>query len=416
MKNNQLPEVRFPEFKDAWELRKAKAIFKSIVEKGKENLPVLSVTQKNGVVYREDVGIDIKYDPKTLNGYKVIHPNNFVISLRSFQGGFELSDKLGITSPAYTIFEPVDKNLNDNLFWKSKFKTFDFIESLKTVTFGIRDGKSISFTEFGDLKIIFPSKEEQEKIGIFFKSLDDTIALYQHKLNILKQTKRGLLQKMFPKEGEKVPEVRFPEFSDDWELRKLDETFDFPVSTNSLSRSQLNYDKGEIKSIHYGDILVNYDSILEIAKDRIPFITDGVLDKYKPNLLENGDLIFADAAEDETVGKAVEVAGKTNECIVAGLHTIVARPKEKMAKFFWGYYINSDIYHSQLLRLMQGTKVASISKTNLKKTNVSYPKSFVEQQKIGAFFKTLDNTIALHQRELEILKNTKKAFLQKMFV
>ncbi|WP_271005787.1 restriction endonuclease subunit S, partial [Listeria seeligeri] len=118
-----------------------------------------------------------------------------------------------------------------------------------------------------------------------------------------------------------------------------------------------------------------------------------VIDKYKPNLLENGDLIFADAAEDETVGKAVEVDGKTNEYIVAGLHTIVARPRRKMAKFFWGYYINSSIYHNQLLRLMQGTKVASISKSNLQKTCIAYPDNFAEQQKLGTFFKQLDNTI-----------------------
>ncbi|MBF2653653.1 restriction endonuclease subunit S [Listeria seeligeri] len=200
-----------------------------------------------------------------------------------------------------------------------------------------------------------------------------------------------------------------------WEQRELMSVFEFPVSTNSLSRSQLNYDNGEIKSVHYGDILVNYDSILEIAKDRIPFITNGVIDKYKPNLLENGDLIFADAAEDETVGKAVEVDGKINEYIVAGLHTIVARPRRKMAKFFWGYYINSSIYHNQLLRLMQGTKVASISKSNLQKTCIAYPDNFAEQQKLGNFFKQLDDTIALHQRKLEALKLMKKGFLQQIF-
>ncbi|MBC1867498.1 restriction endonuclease subunit S, partial [Listeria seeligeri] len=102
--------------------------------------------------------------------------------------------------------------------------------------------------------------------------------------------------------------------------------------------------------------------------------------------------------------------------IVAGLHTIVARPRRKMAKFFWGYYINSSIYHNQLLRLMQGTKVASISKSNLQKTYVTYPDNFVEQQKIGAFFKQLDNTIALHQRKLKKLQNIKKAYLNEMFI
>ncbi|WP_446488165.1 restriction endonuclease subunit S [Enterococcus avium] len=167
-------------------------------EKNQPELPVLSVTQDHGVVYREQVGIDIKYDKATLKNYKVIHQGDFVISLRSFQGGFELSDKLGITSPAYTIFVPKNMDSQDNLFWKTKFKTFTFIESLKTVTFGIRDGKSISFSEFGDLKLFFPKNiEEQQKIGNFFKQLDDTITLHQRKLDLLKEMKKGFLQKMF---------------------------------------------------------------------------------------------------------------------------------------------------------------------------------------------------------------------------
>ncbi|WP_273752432.1 restriction endonuclease subunit S [Leuconostoc mesenteroides] len=213
----------------------------------------------------------------------------------------------------------------------------------------------------------------------------------------------------------KVPELRFKGFTDDWEQRKFDECFNFPVSTNSLSRALLNYDEGDIKSVHYGDILIKYPAILNIKNDKIPYITGGKLEKYKSSLLENGDLIFADAAEDETVGKAVEVNGLTEENLVAGLHTIVARPKDKKAEFFLGYYINSNTYHRQLLRLIQGSKVSSISKGNLQKTLVSFPKDFEEQQKIGAFFKKIDDTIALHQHKLDLLKEQKKGFLQKMF-
>ena len=188
------------------------------------------------------------------------------------------------------------------------------------------------------------------------------------------------------------------------------------MSTNSLSRALLNYDEGDIKSVHYGDILIKYPAILNIKNDKIPYITGGKLEKYKSSLLENGDLIFADAAEDETVGKAVEVNGLTEENLVAGLHTIVARPKDKKAEFFLGYYINSNTYHRQLLRLIQGSKVSSISKGNLQKTLVSFPKDFEEQQKIGAFFKKIDDTITLHQRKLEKLKNLKKALLNELFV
>ncbi|KST43160.1 MULTISPECIES: restriction endonuclease subunit S [Lactococcus] len=215
--------------------------------------------------------------------------------------------------------------------------------------------------------------------------------------------------------SKKSPQLRFEGFTDDWEERKVDECFNFPVSTNSLSRALLNYDEGDIKSVHYGDILIKYPTILNIKNDKIPYITGGKLEKYKSSLLENGDLIFADAAEDETVGKAVEVNGLTEENLVAGLHTIVARSKDKKAEFFLGYYINSNTYHRQLLRLIQGSKVSSISKGNLQKTLVSFPKDFEEQQKIGSFFKQLDDTIALHQRKLDLLKEQKKGYLQKMF-
>lgn len=215
--------------------------------------------------------------------------------------------------------------------------------------------------------------------------------------------------------SKKRPQLRFEGFTDDWEERKFDECFKFPVSTNSLSRALLNYDEGDIKSVHYGDILIKYPAILNVKNDKIPYITDGKLEKYKSSLLENGDLIFADAAEDETVGKAVEVNGLTEEHLVSGLHTIVARAKDKKAEFFLGYYINSNIYHRQLLKLMQGSKVSSISKGNLQKTIVSFPKDFEEQQRIGSFFKQLDDTIALHQRKLDLLKEQKKGFLQKMF-
>ena len=417
MMSKKSPQLRFEGFTDDWEERKSKDIFKPKIRKGEPDLPVLSVTQTSGVVYRDEVGIDIKYDISTLKNYKVIEPNDFVISLRSFQGGFELSDKLGITSPAYTIFVPKSPEEQNNLFWRIQFKRFQFIQSLKTVTFGIRDGKSISFNEFGDLKIKFPSNIlEQQKIGAFFKELDNTIALHQRKLDLLKEQKKGYLQKMFPKNGDKVPELRFAGFADDWEERKFDECFNFPVSTNSLSRALLNYDEGDIQSVHYGDILIKYPAILNVKNDKIPYITDSSFEKYKSNLLENGDLIFADAAEDETVGKAVEVNGLTEENLVAGLHTIVARSKDKKAEFFLGYYINSNTYHRQLLRLIQGSKVSSISKGNLQKTLVSFPKDFEEQQKIGAFFKKIDDTLALHQRKLDLLKEQKKGFLQKMFV
>ncbi|WP_054726139.1 hypothetical protein [Paucilactobacillus hokkaidonensis] len=131
MNDENQPKVRFAGFTDPWEQRKAKEVFKSFSEKEHESYPVLSVTQDQGVVYRDNLDIDIKYDPATLSNYKVVHPYDFVISLRSFQGGFELSEILGISSPAYTIFNFISRENHNCYYWKFFFKTYKFIESLK---------------------------------------------------------------------------------------------------------------------------------------------------------------------------------------------------------------------------------------------------------------------------------------------
>ncbi|OQR21140.1 hypothetical protein B6U39_04775, partial [Ligilactobacillus salivarius] len=154
---------------------KSKYLFENISLKGFQDLPVLSVTQDKGVVYRDNLDIDIKYDLSTLKNYKLVQPGDFIISLRSFQGGFETSYLTGITSPAYTIFNFIDNQDKDHAFWQYLFKRIDFINSLKRVTFGIRDGKAISFSQFGDVKVKYPSFNEQKHIATALTKLDNTI-------------------------------------------------------------------------------------------------------------------------------------------------------------------------------------------------------------------------------------------------
>lgn len=183
-----------------------------------------------------------------------------------------------------------------------------------------------------------------------------------------------------------------------WELRKFENVFG-KLQNNSLSRAELNYHDGIANNIHYGDILTIFGECLDVTKVQLPYINnDSSVDKYKASFLENGDIVFADAAEDETVGKCIEMQGLTTQTIISGLHTIPCRPKQKFGRSYLGYYLNSNAYHDQLLPLMQGTKVSSISRTALNHTYIKYPQSKKEQQKIGEFFKDLDNLITLHQR------------------
>lgn len=225
-----------------------------------------------------------------------------------------------------------------------------------------------------------------------------------------------MLGKMFPKNGADVPEIRFKGFSGDWETKKYNETF-INISNNTLSRAALNYNSGLAKNIHYGDVLIKFGELLDVKKSVIPYISDSILvNKLSASKLQNGDVIIADAAEDETVGKCTEIVNVGKETVLSGLHTIPIRPKLFFAFGYLGYFMNSNSYHTQLLKLMQGTKVLSISKSAIQHTFILFPSDIAEQEKIGNYFKNLDNLITLHQEELGKLKNLKKAMLEKMFV
>ncbi|WEV45750.1 restriction endonuclease subunit S [Streptococcaceae bacterium ESL0687] len=211
-----------------------------------------------------------------------------------------------------------------------------------------------------------------------------------------------------------VPRLRFRGFEGEWEEDKFDNLFDLSVPTNSLSRENLVYDEEKVKNIHYGDILTKFNSVLDASDKMIPYIRGASEDKFKKSFLNDGDIVIADAAEDESVGKSIEVRNVKKHPIVAGLHTIVARPKNIFAPLYLGHYLNSKIYHESLYRLMQGTKVLSLSKTNISKTSVCFP-DYKEQEKIGTFFAQLDKLIALHEKKLADLKEIKKGYLQQMF-
>lgn len=212
-----------------------------------------------------------------------------------------------------------------------------------------------------------------------------------------------------------TPKVRFGGFTDAWEQRKLGNFFDMTIPNNTLSRAELTYDGGEVQSVHYGDVLIKYGAFIDAQVDDIPYITGGKTEDYKAQLLREGDIIFADTAEDETTGKAAEIGNLQGKAVVSGLHTIVCRPSEKLAKYYMGYYLNSDSFHGQLLPLMQGIKVLSLSRRNLSQTMVMFPTSKAEQASIGTFFRNLDHLITLHQRKCDETKELKKCMLQKMF-
>ena len=274
---------------------------------------------------------------------------------------------------------------------------------------------SISKSNLQVTEISFPIIDEQKQIGKFFQTIDSLLSIHQHKLDKLKNLKKAYFAEMLPTKGESVPKRRFPGFEGEWDQVLLGKIVDFSIKTNSFSREKLTQESYEVQNIHYGDILVKFQSVLDLKRDNLPSIIDSSVLDFRQSLLQDGDVIFADAAEDSTVGKAIEIRNIMGKNVVSGLHTIVARPKQLFAPYYLGYYLNSDTYHNQILSLMQGTKVSSISKSNLQVTEISFP-IIDEQEKIGNFFNKLDQSIALQQQKLDKLNDLKKAYLNELFV
>ena len=199
-----------------------------------------------------------------------------------------------------------------------------------------------------------------------------------------------------------------------WEQRKFGDCFEF-LKSNTLSRAGLNGENGTARNVHYGDILIKFGDCLDGERSDLPFITDDtVLPKFAGSILREGDVIFADTAEDEAAGKCVELRKLPKEPTISGLHTIPARPRFFFGTGYLGHYLNSDAYHRQLLPLMQGIKVISVSKAALQDTQVRFP-GLSEQAAIGAALSEIDNLITLHQRKYDKLVIFKKSMLEKMF-
>ena len=193
----ETPEIRFKGYTDKWQVNNVASIFETYYDKNHPNLPVLSASQEFGMVIRDNVGFQVQHNKENEVGYKRVLPGQFVIHLRSFQGGFAHSMVEGITSPAYTVMQFKNSSTQDDIYWKYVLTSKMFIKRLETVTYGIRDGRSISFEDFSELDFTFPSLSEQEKIGLFLTTLDKLIAKLEAKLDKLRKLKQALLEKMF---------------------------------------------------------------------------------------------------------------------------------------------------------------------------------------------------------------------------
>ena len=410
-KKSDAPAIRFKGFSDAWEQRKFEEIaVRSSVICSDDTLP--RVEYEDIVSGTGRLNKDI-YAKQSIKSGIAFHQGDVLYGkLRPYLQNWLLPTFDGLAVGDFWVLQP--QNADSSFLYRLiQSRQFDEVANQSTGTKMPRaDWKLVSKTVFS-----IPSNiSEQAAIGTYFTALDSLITLHQRKFEKLTNVKKSMLEKMFPQNGSSYPEIRFKGFTDPWEQRKFDEVFDCTVPNNTLSRAELSYDEGTVLNVHYGDVLIKYGSVLDVQKDDIPRIPHRCREDFNGALLQDGDVIIADTAEDETTGKTCEIGNLQGSAIVSGLHTMVCRPRNRMALGYLGYYLNSNAYHHQLLPLMQGIKVLSLSRSNIQKTSVSYPIAVKEQQLIAYYFSQLDNLITLHQRELEKLQNIKKSMLEKMFV
>lgn len=201
----------------------------------------------------------------------------------------------------------------------------------------------------------------------------------------------------------------------EWEQKAFGDIFTMH-QTNTFSRDQLNNELGDVQNIHYGDILVKFGSVIDCNMDKLPFVNEDVpIKKFiNESYVRDGDIIVADTAEDYTAGKVSEVQNIGERKVLSGLHTMLCRPQKEFASRYLGYYLNSEQYHKQVIRLLVGTKVYSINKKAITDTILKYP-CLEEQQKIADFLSSVDDVIAASEQEVATLEEQKKGVMQKIF-
>lgn len=263
--------------------------------------------------------------------------------------------------------------------------------------------ESINSTDIKEAIISVPAIEEQDKIGSFFKQLDKTITLHQRKLDLLKEQKKGYLQKMFPKNGAKVPELRFEGFTDDWEERKLGELANFSKGNG--------YTKNDL--VEFGDPIILYGRLYTKYETVIEKVDTFVNKKDKSIISEGSEVIVPASGESSEDISRASVVGKSG--IILGGDLNIIKSLNYIDSIFLALTISNGSQQKEMSKRAQGKSVVHLHNSDLKQVNILYPK-LEEQQKIGSFFKQIDETIALHQRKLDLLKEQKKGFLQKMFV
>ena len=417
MMSKKSPQLRFEGFTDDWEERKLSSISERVTRKNKNNestLP-LTISAQDGLIDQNDF-FNKQVASRDVTGYFLVKNGEFAYN-KSYSNGYPWGaikrlDKydMGVLSALYIVFRPTEIN---SQFLVSYYDTTRWYREVsKNAAEGARNHGllNIAPTDFFNTLLVVPKiVDEQEKIGSFFKQMDNTIALHQRKLDLLKEQKKGYLQKMFPKNGEKVPELRFAGFADDWEERKLGDEVNINGRIGFRGYTQADIVTKETGVLAYSPTNIVNNRLYRKRSDT--YITKQKYRESPEIMVKNSDILFVKTGS--TLGKSALVQS-INYHATVNPQIVIIRSNE-LDEYFLSVILTSYNILKRINTIKIGGAIPTMTETELKKFPIQVPKS-TEQKKIGSFFKQLDNTIALHQRKLDLLKEQKKGFLQKMFV
>ena len=398
---NKIPKIRFQEFSSEWEQLKAEEIFETVDDRRHPELPVLAASQELGMVQRNKINYDISYDKKNAVTYKHVMTGQFVIHLRSFQGGFAHSDTEGITSPAYTVMDFKEKERHDDYYWKYVFSSDTFIKRLESVTYGVRDGRSISYDDFKKLEFRIPDNNEQRKIGKLLKNINRLILNKTVKYSKLLKIKKILIKKIFVEEGMEEPAIRLKGFSGSWKRHKLSDIADI-IGGGTPNTDVPEYWDGDID--WYSPTDIGNNVYLNCATKKI---TKLGLKKSSARILPaNKTILFTSRAGIGNMA-ILQKAGATNQ----GFQSLVIHDGYDI------YFIYSAgcLIKKYALSNASGSTFLEISPTVLGNMEIMIPDE-KEQKAIGNYFRQLDHHIYLYQQELSKIEKLKIALIDKMFI
>lgn len=366
-------------------------MFKEYSEKNHTELSALTIIQGGGTVKREDSDRNLMYDTSNLSNYKMVRKDDFIVHLRSFEGGLEKSSLDGIISPAYHTFH---SDMADSRFYYPYFRSYEFIKhKLVSHVYGIRDGRSIDIDGMKTIEIPYTSIEEQRKIGDYLDCLDHLITLHQRKCEQTKNLKKYMLQKMFPQNGAKVPEIRFNGFTHDWEQRKLGDIYGSIGNAFVGTATPYYAEHGHfyLESNNVKDGQINHNAEI--------FINDEFYEKQKDKWLHTGDMVMVQSGH---VGHAAVIPEELDNTAAHAL-IMFRNPKEEIEPYFLNYEYQTDKAKKQIENITTGNTIKHILASDMQEFVVDIPK-YEEQKVIASYFCNLDNLITLHQRQTDFYK------------